>query len=173
MYVASAFKARVLCRYGAMAEVVTDRGSEFEGEFAALLEQALVDHRVTSREHPQADGLTERAVQTFKRALRRRCQDTKIGDQWDEDLPWIMLGYNCSVQAASGFSPYQLLHAQLPTVPPALKDRLDAPIDCSKTAAADHLLGRAKLLQQMCIEAGQGSCMRSIGSWNMTHTHTM
>jgi hypothetical protein len=114
-HTASAFKARVLCRYGAMAEVVTDSGGEFEGEFAQLLESALVDHRRASPGHPQSDGLAERAVQSVKRALRRRCLDTKIGSDWDEDLPWVMLGYNCSTQAASGFSPYVLLHAQQPT----------------------------------------------------------
>ncbi|KAJ9512490.1 hypothetical protein QJQ45_018788 [Haematococcus lacustris] len=58
--------------YGAIAEVVTDGGREFKGEFADLLQRNLIDHRVTSPHHPQADGLAERAVQTFN-ALMGKC----------------------------------------------------------------------------------------------------
>ena len=58
-YTAEAFLHRVLTLFGAPAEVLTDQGTEFEGEFQALLEECLVDHRRTSRDHPQADGLAE------------------------------------------------------------------------------------------------------------------
>ena len=46
----------VLCRYGAPAEVLTDQGTEFRGAFQELLDEALVDHCRTSRDHPQAHG---------------------------------------------------------------------------------------------------------------------
>jgi hypothetical protein len=61
----------VLCKYGAPAEVLTDQGEEFQGEFAELLTKLLIDHRLTSRDHPQSDGLAERMVQTVKEALRK------------------------------------------------------------------------------------------------------
>jgi hypothetical protein len=56
----------VLCRYGAPAEVLTDQGEEFQGEFAELLTKLLIDYRLTSRDHPQSDELAERMVQTVK-----------------------------------------------------------------------------------------------------------
>jgi hypothetical protein len=59
----------VLCRYGAPAEVLTDQGEEFRGESAELLTKLLIDHRLTSKDHPQSDGLAERMVQTVKEAL--------------------------------------------------------------------------------------------------------
>jgi hypothetical protein len=71
-YTAEALK-RVLTMFGAPAEVLTDQGEEFEGEFAELLESLLVDHRIISRNHPQVDGLAERMVQTIKAALRWYC----------------------------------------------------------------------------------------------------
>ena len=37
---AAAFLDRVLSRFGGCAEVLTDRGSEFQGEFQALMEKA-------------------------------------------------------------------------------------------------------------------------------------
>ena len=68
--VAYAFLDRVLSHFGAPAEVLTDQGTEFRGEFQILCDQALIDHRTTSRDHPEADGLAERVVQTVKRGLR-------------------------------------------------------------------------------------------------------
>jgi len=61
-HTAKRFAARVLGRYGAPAEVVTDNGGEWLGEFDKLLRSVMVDHRFTKPHHPQADGLTERAV---------------------------------------------------------------------------------------------------------------
>jgi hypothetical protein len=49
--VVEAFTREVLTRYGAPAEVVTDRGGEFGGAFQdSCLDAALVDHRATSSE---------------------------------------------------------------------------------------------------------------------------
>jgi hypothetical protein len=54
---AYSFLDRVLSRFGAPTEVLTDQGREFLGEFQTLCEQAMIDHRTTSRDHPEADGL--------------------------------------------------------------------------------------------------------------------
>jgi hypothetical protein len=75
IYTAAALKA-VLTRFGAPAEVLTDQGEEFQGEFAVLLRKLLIDHRKTSRparDHPQSDGLAERMVQVVKEALQKYC----------------------------------------------------------------------------------------------------
>jgi hypothetical protein len=56
------FLDHVLSRFGAPAEVFTDQGREFLGEFQTLYEQVMIDHRTTSRDHPEADGLAERMV---------------------------------------------------------------------------------------------------------------
>jgi hypothetical protein len=44
---AAAF-AQVLCMFGAPAEVVTDGGGEWQGEYNQLLTSCFVDHMVTS-----------------------------------------------------------------------------------------------------------------------------
>ena len=58
-------------RFEAPVEVLTDQGREFLGAFEELCMQALIDHRTTSRDHLEADGLAERVVQTVKRGLRK------------------------------------------------------------------------------------------------------
>jgi hypothetical protein len=57
-----AFLQQVLSRFGACVECLTDQGSKFRGEFQDLLDHAFIDHRRTSRDHPQVDGLVERMV---------------------------------------------------------------------------------------------------------------
>ncbi len=91
--VAYAFLDRVLSHFGALAEVLTDQGTEFQGEFQVLCDKALIDHRTTSRDHPEADGLAECVVQTVKRALRKYgLQKNHLGD-WDIQSPWLAMEY--------------------------------------------------------------------------------
>jgi hypothetical protein len=57
-----AFLQHVLSRFGACVECLTNQGSKFKGKFQDLLDHALIDHRQTSRNHPQVDGITKRMV---------------------------------------------------------------------------------------------------------------
>jgi hypothetical protein len=63
------FLQHVLNRFRACAECLTNQGFEFKREFQDLLDHVLIDHRQTSRDHPQADGLAKRMVQTCKKGL--------------------------------------------------------------------------------------------------------
>ena len=144
----AAAAAQILCRFGAPAELVTDGGGEWGGKFHELLEFCFVDHRVTSPFHPQANGLAERVVQVVKRSLRKLCE-TKQTTQWDQQLPWVALGYRCSKQSSTGFTPYELLYARQPVFPSQLQQKLEEPIDFDNAdAAADSVLRRAKLLAE-------------------------
>jgi hypothetical protein len=81
---AYSFLDRVLSCFGAPAEVLMDQEREFLGEFQTLCEQAMIDHRTTSRDHPEVDGLVERMVQTMKKGLRK--YSLKKGHHGDWDL---------------------------------------------------------------------------------------
>jgi hypothetical protein len=129
--------------------VLTDQGTEFKGEFDKLLDQALIDHRVASADHPQTDGLAERAVRTIKKALAKYCEDTETSDEWDKYLPYIGLGYRASPQASTKYSPYELLYGVPPIIPPAIKTRMDLPIDfANEDEATAYVLSRAKDLKE-------------------------
>lgn len=149
------FISCVLARFGAPAEVVTDGGREFMGEFQELLDKAFIDHRVTSPNHPQADGLAERGVQTLKSALRKYVSKTGDEADWEQGLYYAVLGYNVSPQASSKYAPYQLLHCTTPVFPPAIRKRLECPLDFKEPEdCAAALLARSTLLQQMHLIAG-------------------
>jgi hypothetical protein len=143
-----AFFANVLARFGACAEVVTDQGTEFEGDFADGLVASGIDHRKTSRMHPQADGLAERCVQTIKSCIRRTAERNVAG--WPLALPWIVMGYRMSPQAALRFSPYYLLYGRQPVVPPAIRERLSAPINFDdQDAAMRSIIERGTLFRHI------------------------
>jgi hypothetical protein len=120
-----AFSQQVLSRFGACAKCLTDQGSEFKGEFQDLLDHALIDHRRTSRDHPQADGLAERMVQTCKKGLRKICL-TRNKEDWDLALPYIVMGYMMSKHASLfHFSPYFLLFGRHPIPPSSIAAQMD------------------------------------------------
>ena len=129
--VAHAFLTNVLARYGSPAEVLTDQGNEFQGAFQKLMEQCFIDHRTTSAYNPQADGLAERAVQTVKQAIRKMAQRRQAKDRgnWEEDLSYALLGYRCSEQSRTGFSPHFLLHGVQPVIPPAARKTFTGQVD--------------------------------------------
>jgi hypothetical protein len=67
--VAYAFLDKVFSHFGAPVEVLTGQNTKFQGEFQVSCDKALINHRTTSQDHPEVDGLVKCVVQTVKRAL--------------------------------------------------------------------------------------------------------
>jgi hypothetical protein len=120
-----AFLQQVLSRFGACAECFIDQGLKFRGEFQDLLDHALIDHHRTSRDHPQANGLAKKMVQTCKKGFRKICL-TKNKEDWDLALPYIAMGYKMSKHASlSHFFPCFLLFGKHPIPPSSVVAQMD------------------------------------------------
>ena len=146
----------VLSRYGACAEVVSDGGGEFQDAFADLLVKALIDHRVTSSTHPQANGAAERCVKSVKACLQRYIDTVGDSRHWDEYLPWILMGYRCTPQEATKVSPYLVLFGSEPVIPPSIRERMSAPLNFDDPdIAALSILERAKACEDASIIVGR------------------
>ncbi len=108
------FLTIVPSRFRGCVECLVNQGSEFRGEFQDLFDHALIDHRWTSRDHPQADGLVKRMVQTCKKGLQK-IYLTKNKEDWNLALPYIAMGYRMSKHTSLfHFSPYFLLFRKHP-----------------------------------------------------------
>ena len=137
------------------------------GEFAELLNH-FIDQRCTSANHPQANSLSERVVQTLKRSIRKYTETHLADCHWDDALPYILLGYRCSKQKSINLSPYEILHGVAPTVPPAIMERMSEVIDFDDPeCAAINVLACRQVLKDQCIIAGdnlliaqQRDCLR-------------
>ena len=148
--------SRILGRYGAPAEVITDNGGEFKKDFDDLLEENFIDHRTTSTRHPQSNGAAERMVQVVKRAVKKYVDGNRDEVlEWDKVLWKLQLGYNASPQSSTKYSPYVLMHAQSPVVPPAVRDKFTMiELDRSDEDLARELYQRAMWLRNHSIQAG-------------------
>ena len=65
------FILNIVARYGTPAEVVSDNGPPFKGEFSTFCSQRGIKQRFITPDVPRSNGLAERAVQTVKFALRK------------------------------------------------------------------------------------------------------
>ena len=130
--------------------MLTDQGKEFLGSFEELCTKALIDHRTTSRDHPEADGLAERVVQTVKRGLRKYGLLAGNHGDWDLKLPWIAMSYRLSRQASlASYSPYQLLYGREPVLPSAVREKLNPVVDLDDPKIwAQVLQDRAEYFQR-------------------------
>jgi hypothetical protein len=109
----------------------------------------MIDHRTTSRDHPQSDGLAERMVQVVKEALQKYCL-TFNKQHWCHFLCWIAMGYRMSRQRSlGGYSPYFLLFDRWPIVGASVRDVLQRVVDLDRPAEWARLINdRAKVFKK-------------------------
>jgi hypothetical protein len=145
-----AFSQQALNKFGAYVECLTNQGSKFRGEFQDLLDHDFIDHHRTSRDHPQANGLVERMVQTCKKGLRKICL-IRNKEDWDMALPHIAMGYRMSKHASLyHFSPYFLLFGRRPIPPSSIVVQMDQVVDLdSPTTWIKIIAERAVLFRRV------------------------
>ena len=112
--VADFFLTNIVSRHGVPQTVVSDNGAEFDGEFSRLLEDCNIEHRHSSPNHPQTNGLVERFNQTLRKALQKSIKQDK---DWDLHLNKILFGYRIGMQASTQHSPFELLYGRPAVIP--------------------------------------------------------
>lgn len=70
-----------------------DQGTKFFVSFEEFCTKTLIDHRTTSHNHPEADGLDERIVQTVRRGLCEHGLFRGNHHDWDLMILWIAMCY--------------------------------------------------------------------------------
>ena len=118
---ATAFRERVLARFGAPVEVTSDNGSEYAGEFHKQLTTHGVDHRSITPGHPEANGAAERTVASCKKGLKRYVLENGTA-RWHEYLPTIEFGYRVTRHQSTGYSPFFLMYGRHLSHPDQLRD---------------------------------------------------
>ena len=112
--------------FGAPAYLVSDQGKAFTGHVIMYLcELYGVQKLRTSSYHVQTNGQVERMNQTIICMIGKLEEDRKAC--WSEHLPELLLAYNTTCSAVTGYSPYYLLFGRRPRIPvdylfPTLRD---------------------------------------------------
>ena len=106
--------------HGMPKSLVSDRDPRITARFWKELSRLLGSEvNLSSAQHPQSDGQSEREIQTLITALRGYVNAQ--GSDWDTYLPALELALNSKVQASTGAAPFTLVYGT--------QARL--PIDCS------------------------------------------
>ena len=112
--------------FGAPAYLVSDQGKAFMGHVIThLCELYGVQKLRTSPYHAQTNGQVEHMNQTIIRMIGKLEEDKKAC--WSKHLPELLMAYNATCSAVTGYSPYYLLFGRRPRIPvdylfPTLRD---------------------------------------------------
>ena len=102
--------------FGAPAYLISDQGKAFMGHLITnLCELYGVQKLRTSPYHAQTNGQVERMNQTIIHMIGNLEQDKKA--RWSEHLPEMLLAYNGTRSAVTGYSPYFLLFGRKARMP--------------------------------------------------------
>ena len=102
--------------FGAPAYLVSDRGKAFTGHVVTdLCKLYGVQKLRTSSYHAQTNGQVERMNQTLMRLIGKLDEDKKAC--WSQYLPELLLAYNSTRSAVTGYSPHFLFFGRRPRIP--------------------------------------------------------
>lgn len=113
------FWEQIYCRYGAIAEVVTDNGPEVKGAFDQLLRRLKIPQVRISAYNKQANGVVERGHFIIREAIMKSVTHRK---DWPTQVPIAFFADRVTVSKVTGFSAYYLLHGIHPVLPFDLAD---------------------------------------------------
>lgn len=113
------FLQAVFRLHGVPREIVSDRDPRFTAAFWSQMFKRLgTKFNMSTSNHPQTDGQSERANRTIEEILR--CYVSPYHDDWDEHLATVEFAYNDSMQASTGFTPFYANYGRHPYSPLAL-----------------------------------------------------
>ena len=92
--------------YGLQEQVIPDNGPQFTSdEFAQFMQDNGIKHILCAPYHPAANGLAERFVQTFKRAMKAGEKD---GSSLNHRLTRFLLRYRSTPHNTTNVAPSEL-----------------------------------------------------------------
>ena len=102
--------------FSAPAYLVSDQGKAFTGHVIThLCELYGVQRLRTSPYHAQTNGQVECMNQTIIHMIGKLEEDRKAC--WSQHLPELLMVYNATCSAVTGYSPYYLLFGRRPRIP--------------------------------------------------------
>uniref|UniRef100_A0A1X7VSC8 Integrase catalytic domain-containing protein n=1 Tax=Amphimedon queenslandica TaxID=400682 RepID=A0A1X7VSC8_AMPQE len=95
---------KLFAMHGLPEQLVSDNGAAFTShQFKDFMSKNGIHHSLTSPYHPRSNCLAERAVQTFKSAVK------KLDEPMNTHIFHFLLQYRITPQCTTGLSPLELL----------------------------------------------------------------
>jgi hypothetical protein len=102
----------VLCRWGAVVEIVMDNGSTWVKAIEWLFKRYRINHIKVSGYNSRANGIVERRHYDVREAISKACKgDLQL---WTEHVFYVFWAERVSIQKSTRYSPYYLAHGVKP-----------------------------------------------------------
>lgn len=118
--VAAFIHEQLLCRYGAIAEIITDNGPAMVAAAEELAKTYGIRHIKISAYNSRANGVVERRHRDLRETLAKVCGPSMQG--WTNALPAAMWAERCTVLKSVGKSPFEIATGQTPRFPFDLRE---------------------------------------------------
>lgn len=103
-----------IARFGVPSDISSDQGPQFTSALWSEVAKRLgVTLHHTTAYHPQANGMVERFHRSLKAALKARLK----GPQWQDELPWVLLGLRTVPKEDFHMSTAELVYGEPIAVP--------------------------------------------------------
>jgi RNase H-like domain found in reverse transcriptase/Integrase zinc binding domain/Chromo (CHRromatin Organisation MOdifier) domain len=108
--------------HGLPRAIVSDRDTKFTGAFWRTLQKMVgTDLMMSTTDHPQTDGQTERTNRTILQILRAFVN--QVGSDWAQHLAAVEFAINSAVSRSTGKAPFEIIYGCLPrSFPPIAFD---------------------------------------------------
>ena len=137
----------ILCRWGAVEEIVTDNGTAYVAALDWLANKYGIRHIRISAYNSRANGIVERQHRTIRESLIKACQDNI--SKWPDFAPLIFWADRATTRKSTGHSPFYMAHGIEPILPFDLTlATFLVPDLCAPLSTADLLATRARQLQK-------------------------
>ena len=137
----------ILCRWGAVGEIVTDNGTAYVAALDWLATKYGIKHIRISAYNSRANGIVERQHRTIRESLVKACEgDTS---KWPTLAPLIFWADRATTRKSTGHSPFYMAHGIEPILPFDITlATFLVPELCQPLSTADLLAARARQLQK-------------------------
>ena len=111
----ASFLFKLMVKFGAPHEIITDRASCFQSVLADYLHMQKIHHFPSTPYHPNTNGMVERVNGTLGALLTKMTLGTR--EKWDRFVPSATFILNIRKHAVTGYSPFFLVHGFNPRLP--------------------------------------------------------
>jgi hypothetical protein len=137
----------ILCRWGAVEEIVTDNGTAYIAALDWLASKFGIRHIRISAYNSRANGIVERQHRTIRESLVKACEGEI--SKWPTLAPLVFWADRATTRKSTGHTPYYMAHGIEPILPFDLTlATFLVPDLCQPLSTAELLATRARQLQQ-------------------------
>ena len=105
----------ILCRWGGMAEIITDNAAPYTAGADWLCKTYHINHIRISGYNYRINGIIESKHFDVREAIMKTCEGTK--SKWRQVLPQVFWAERITIHKATGYSPYYMAHGVHPLLP--------------------------------------------------------